>query len=214
MAAVSLRSPTTPLALALLTLAPVFAGETVTSAAWRRFSAQAARTLLEAQRAPAAIPPPPDGITELSFKDFFSPVVGDRGLDLSAKLLALDGRRVRVAGYMTREIVRRPGQFLLTAWPTKIESDGYCFSDDLPPAVLHVLLPAGSASAPAPYVPGLMLLTGTLEVGPKPSSDGRNSIARLRLDAPAGTAPAVPFTRSGDSEPDETVLAGQPPARR
>ncbi len=204
-----MRSPIVPIAFILLTVAPVFAGETVTSFAWRRFSAQAARTLLEAQRAPATIPPPPAGVAELSFNEFFSPVVGDRGLDLSTKFRALHGQRVRIAGHMTREMVRQPGLFLLTAWPTKIESDGFCFSDDLPPAVLHVLLPAGREGEPPPYVPGLLLLTGTLEVGPLSATQGRNSIARLRLDPPAvaAAAPHAVPARSPGTTPGDPALA-------
>jgi len=45
-----------------------------------------------------------------------------------------------------------------------------------------------------PYVPGLMLLTGTLSVGNMAEPDGRISVARLALDPPE---PAVTSPRSG-----------------
>lgn len=172
----------------------VFAAEdSATAAVWRRFAAQSARLLLEAQRAPLTPPPLPAGVDELAFREFFSPVVGDRGLDYSERMRALHGQRVRIAGFMTRDFVRHPGAFLLTGWPTKVESDGYCFNDELPPATLHVVLPPSAASVPAPYLPGPMLLTGTLQVGPTPMPDGRNAVARLLLDAPAaGPVSLVP----------------------
>lgn len=176
--------------------APVFAAEDSTTAAvWRRFAAQSARVLLEAQRAPLTPPPLPAGVEELTFREFFSPVVGDRGLDYSERMRALHGRRVRIAGFMTRDFVRHPGVFLLTGWPTKVESDGYCFNDELPPATLHVVLPPSAAGEPAPYIPGPMLITGTLQVGPSLMPDGRNAVARLVLDGPAaGPASLVTAT--------------------
>jgi len=153
-------------------------------AAWRQYTARAARVLSEAQQAKGEAPPLPTGVAELTFKDFFSPVIGDRGLDLSPKLTALHGQRVRIAGYMTREDIRHPGVFLLTPWPTKVSDDGYCVTDELPPATLHVLLPEGTEQERCPYLPGQLFLTGILQVGPAAAPDGRNAIAQLRLDVP------------------------------
>lgn len=172
------------LAIISLALTAQLAAQDAATAAWRRFSARASQTLLEAQRMPAAVPPLPAGVAALGFNEFFHPVVGDRGLDLSVRLKSLDGKRVRIAGFMTRDVVRHRGLFLLTAWPTKIENDGFCLSDDLPPALLHVLLPNGAEREPVAYVPGPLLLTGILEVGLQLTADGRNSYVRLRLDAP------------------------------
>lgn len=187
----------------------LFAAEdSATAAVWRRFAAQSARVLLEAQRAPQTPPPLPPGVTELAFREFFSPIVGDRGLDYSERMRALHGRRVRIAGFMTRDFVRHPGMFLLTGWPTKVESDGYCFNDELPPATLHVVLPPSAASEPAPYIPGPMLLTGTLQVGPSPMTDGRNAVARLLLDAPtSGPVSVVPASLAATAA---AVLAPSP----
>lgn len=169
----------------LLSGSVAVAEDPATAAVWRRFAAQSARVLLEAQRAPLTPPPLPAGVEELTFREFFSPVIGDRGLEYSDRMRALHGRRVRITGFMTRDFVRHPGTFLLTAWPTKVESDGFCFNDELPPATLHVLLPAPAANEPAPYIPGPILLTGTLLIGPSPMPDGRNAVARLVLDPPA-----------------------------
>jgi len=188
---------------------PAFAADdSATAAAWRRFSAQSARVLLEAQRAPLTPPPLPEGVAELGFREFFSPVVGDRGLDYSERMRALHGRRVRIAGFMTRDFVRHPGVFLLTGWPTKVESDGYCFNDELPPATLHVVLAASAADEPAPYIPGPMLLTGTLMVGPSAMADGRNAVARLVLDAPAGGSVS---TLTSATAPDAAARVAPPP---
>lgn len=155
------------------------------AAAWSAFQSRSAHTQLNALRLPVTVPPLPAGVEELSFKDFFEPVVGDRGLHYAERLQALAGKRVRIVGHMVREPVRSNGVFLLTPWPVRIENDGFCINETLPPATLHVVLSGVEATRPSGYVPGPLLLTGVLEVGVAPTADGRNSAVRLVLDAPA-----------------------------
>lgn len=134
----------------------------------------------------------------LAFSDFFGPI-GDRGLDYSDTLRALAGRRIRISGYMVREPVRSPGLFMLTARPVTIEKSGYCFHEDLPPSTVHVIDPS-AAARPLPYRPGRLELVGTLELGPRPEADGRNSIVRLVLDSAASAAPAVASSTSSSTK--------------
>lgn len=154
------------------------------AAAWSAFQSRSAHTLLEAHRLPLVVPPLPGGVEELSFKDFFEPVVGDRGLNYTDRLRALGGKRVRIIGHMVREPVRSRGVFLLTPWPVRVENDGYCITETLPPATLHVVMPGVEGSRPTPYVPGPLILSGVLEVGIVQTADGRNSAVRLLLDPP------------------------------
>ena len=48
-------------------------------------------------------PPAPAGVTDLEFNEFFVPIVGDRGLELTDKIRALHGQRVRLLGFMVRQ---------------------------------------------------------------------------------------------------------------
>jgi hypothetical protein len=127
------------------------------------------------------IPPLPAGVTELKFSEFFVSPVGPRGLELTDRLLSLKGKRVRMLGYMVRNERGLPGQFLFAAIPVQLHD--HDSSDDLPPALVHVSVPTVS-DKPLPFAPGLMLLTGTLDVGPREEADGRNSFVRLELDSP------------------------------
>lgn len=154
--------------------------------AWHRYVAQSKLTLAthDATSAAAPLPPASDGVTDFSFAEFYGPV-GDRGLEYSEKLRSLAGRRVRLAGYMVREQSPVPGLYRVAGWPIVVETQGLCMSDDTPPNVAYVIVPPGAAPAtPAPWRPGRLLLTGTLEFGPRAEADGRNSFVRLLLDAP------------------------------
>jgi hypothetical protein len=91
--------------------------------AWARFAARAEVALADAgQNSPAGISA--DAV-QLAFRDFFGPV-GDRGLEYSARLRALDGRRVTMTGYMVRDPDRPRGLFILAASPVRLEQSFVC----------------------------------------------------------------------------------------
>jgi len=136
---------------------------------------------------PAKLPKLPKSITELKFGDFFVRPVGPRGLELTEKLRALNGQRVRILGYMAQEETPVPGQFLLEPIPVQIHGHDNSLADDLPPSSLHVISPEHQGQ-PVPFTPQLLLLTGVLEVGNRAEPGGRISIARLTLDPPVKTA--------------------------
>lgn len=143
------------------------------------------------------IPPLPPGVTELKFSEFFVSPVGPRGLELTDRLLSLDGKRVRILGYMVRNERGLPGQFLFAAMPVQLHD--HDSSDDLPAALVHVSVPT-NVGQQVPYAPGLMLLTGTLDLGPREEADGRNSLVRLAVDPPPAESaqrnsnPTAPLT--------------------
>ena len=136
---------------------------------------------------------------DLAFAEFFEPI-GDRGLEYSAKLRALEGKRVRLVGYMIREPERAPGIFRLTPLPLAVGAKGSCAADHAPPSAVHVFV-SGVASRLVPYRPGRLVFLGRLEIGPRVEADGRNSVVRLILDD------AVPATHSAsvgsDANPSE-----------
>ena len=144
----------------------------------------------------AAIPPAPDGVTDLKFSELFKPI-GKRGLEHSEKLRGLDGRRVRILGYMVRQSRPLPWTFLLTPVPLALHEAEYGFAEDMPATVLHVQMQR-NATPIVPYTPGLLLLTGTLSVGNREEPDGRVSTVRLALDPPTPAERAA-LTQAGRS---------------
>jgi hypothetical protein len=139
------------------------------------------------QNAPtSSLPSLPADIAELKFRDFFVMPVGPRGLEMTPKLLALDGRRVRILGYMAQQENPHPGFFMLTPVPVNVAEASDAMADDLPPATLFVHLPTAQANRVASYQSGLLVLTGTLSIGNQ-EGDGRLSMVRLQLDVPSDT---------------------------
>jgi hypothetical protein len=139
-----------------------------------------------------ALPPLPPDVTELRFIEFFKLPIGSLGLEATEKLLSLHEKRVRLLGYMVREEAPAPGVFILASLPVNAAEVADGPADDLPPTAtfVHVTVNADQA---VPYTPGLLLLTGVLEVGAKDESLDRVSTVRLYLDPPpaASQAPQV-----------------------
>lgn len=138
----------------------------------------------------SALPPAPEGVTHLDFGDFFKLPVGPEGLELTAKVAALDGRTVRLLGYMVKQANPSPWKILLSPIPVVTREREYSQAEDLPPNVVHVFLPR-DPSPIRPHTPGLFLLTGRFEVGNRAEADGRVSMFRLFLDPPPAAAPAA-----------------------
>lgn len=132
------------------------------------------------------------GVADLKFVDMFKMPVGPRGLEASDRLRALDGRRVRVVGYMVRAEPVPHGEFLLSPLPVELGDEDESLSDDLPASAVLVRLPAPSESLAVPYLPGLVRATGVLHVGPTPArADGRIASIALTLDATPARALAT-----------------------
>ena len=109
--------------------------------------------------------------------------VGQRGLEVTEKLRGLDGKRVRILGYMVHQEEPPSGRLLLTPMPAQIHEHDNGLADDLPVSMVYVSVPT-MRNEPVPYAPGMMLLTGTLSVGNRAEPDGRISVVRLALDPP------------------------------
>lgn len=127
-----------------------------------------------------ALPPLPEGVEELRFADFFKPVAS-RGLEFTDKVKALEGKRVRLLGYMVRSDKSYPGLFMFSPVPVQCHEAEMGLADDLPATLVHASTTTDSEKH-VPHTPGLLLLTGTLSLGPKEEKDGRISNVRLRLD--------------------------------
>jgi hypothetical protein len=159
----------------------VSAGATQTAMAWQRHVARSHGVLASLNRPDTSgLPAAPVDVTDLAFAEFFAPI-GDRGLEYSAKLRALDGQRVRLVGYMIREPERARGLFRVAASPLNVDPTGACAPDQVPPSAVHVI-ESSSALRLMPYRPGRLVLVGRIEIGPRVEADGRNSIVRLIVE--------------------------------
>jgi hypothetical protein len=127
------------------------------------------------------LPPPPAGVHELKFSEFFKMPAGPLGLELTDKLRGLVGRRVRILGFMVRQTRPSPGVAIISPFALATNEYEYGLADDFPAAVVYVETPR-FADLAVPYTPGPLLLTGTLEIGRREERDGRVSLVRLRLD--------------------------------
>lgn len=133
------------------------------------------------------LPAAPAGVSDLRFAEFYIMPVGREGLQMTEKVKALAGQRVRILGFMVKQTRPVPGLALLTPYAAFTHEGEYGLCDDLPPATLAVEVPKYRDIA-VPFTPGPLLLTGKLEVGRKEEADGRVSFVRLILDdAPAET---------------------------
>ncbi len=181
---------------------------TAAEIAWSRATAKWDLLRRDARALLPPRPPAAPDVTDVDFSDFFDPVIGDRGLELTAKLRALDGQKIRLVGFMVRQTLPTAGVLLLAPQPILVDEVEYGACDDLPPQVVRVFVPL-PAGTPVPLTSGPLLLTGKLEIGQQPEPDGRNSFIRLRLDATALTplVAARPLARATPSNPQ---ISSQP----
>ena len=144
----------------------------------------------------ATIPVPPElaataapavGATDLKFSEIFRLPIGPTGLEPSAKLLSLAGKKVRLVGYMASVELPIPGRLVMTPLPVSLGDEDESLSDDLPATAVFVHLSAVHAQSTVPNLRGLLQVVGTLELGAQDEPDGHVSSVRLRLDEPASS---------------------------
>ena len=85
-----------------------------------------------------ALPPLPPDVIDLRFNEFFKMPVGSFGLEPTKKLISLQGKKVRLLGYMTREEQPAPGVFILASLPVQGAEVADGPADDLPPTATFV----------------------------------------------------------------------------
>ena len=127
------------------------------------------------------ITPPPKGVVDIKFREFFKMPMGPHGLEPTEKLLSLNGKQVRIIGYMVNAEEPSPGPFILAPLAVSMAEKEDGPADDMPATTLFVHIENGENWV-VPHVPGLLKLIGTLELGNREESDGRVSSIRLKLD--------------------------------
>ncbi|HEX7476387.1 MAG TPA: hypothetical protein VF331_01135 [Polyangiales bacterium] len=117
---------------------------------------------------------------QLGFAELLAP---GAGLRLSDKALSLDGKRVRMSGFMARMELPPAGGFYLVPHAVSCDEAGGG-SADLP--IESVLVLSRSAQGrPVSFIGGALEVTGILQTGNQADADGRVSALRLLLDAAA-----------------------------
>ena len=147
-------------------------------------------------------PPLPAGVAELQFGEFFRMPAGPLGLEFTERLKSLDGRRVRIVGYVVGNDVPSPGRFILSPYRITLATAADGPADDLPPAHAYVALPSTHAALDLPPLPLPVMVEGTLRLGAQQEADSRVSWVRIEMD------PADPRLRTSESHPGEPAHSG------
>jgi len=125
---------------------------------------------------------PPKGVAELKFRDVFKLPTGAKGLEPTDTLRKLDGKRVRIVGYMVQWETPLAAGFLLSPLPVAAGDEDESLADDIPPSALFVSLPKGNGAV-VPNLPGLIKVSGTLHVGAHEVAGASRVVpARIELD--------------------------------
>ena len=125
----------------------------------------------------SAVPAP----AALSFRELIER--SPRGLRPSPRLLSLEGRRVRLVGYMAQMEAPPKGGFYLCAAPV-FATEGGGGTADLPPDAVLVIVKSARGKELAPLSRPVEV-TGVLEVGTRVDDEGHVSNIRIVLDGPA-----------------------------
>jgi hypothetical protein len=127
----------------------------------------------------------------------------------SAKALALQGKRVRVVGFMAEMEEPIQGAFYMVPCPMRLDESG-AGTGDLPLESILVVVPGVEGKA-LPHVEGPLEGVGVLDVGNRADQQGRVSNFRLSLDSPRAVAERAGRTSqtppSQPSSPSYTALA-------
>jgi|GEM_PF-1396853 len=126
---------------------------------------------------PAAAAPAPV-IETIKFSEFLEAT--PKELRPTAKLLKLNGKHVRIVGFMTQTEEPPKGSFYLVPTPVFSDEEGGGTAD-LPPQTVRVIV-RSSKGQEIPFVARPIEVTGILEVGNHVDDDGQVSAIRLILD--------------------------------
>jgi hypothetical protein len=123
-------------------------------------------------------PPAALSVPTIDFAELYR--FGSRAPEPTEKLLGLQGKRVKVVGFMA--LLERPvrGGLYLAPYPSQSDESG-AGRGDVPPTSILVL-PSLAAGKEVAFVSGALEVTGILDFGNR-ESDGERASLRLLVDA-------------------------------
>ena len=116
-----------------------------------------------------------------SFDEIYVMPAGPKGLEFTRKTSDLNGRQVRMDGFMVKHYHDDPTIFLFSPVPAVHNQVEYILADSLPTSLVHVIMDVRPGDAPV-WKPQRITVLGTLETGVHQEIDGRVSHVRLRCD--------------------------------
>jgi hypothetical protein len=129
-----------------------------------------------------------DRYVQIGFDDLLQAT--SSGIAPTAKLLAANGKRVRVVGFMA-QMERPPSDgFYLTRRPLFCDEGGGG-TGDLPPDAIRIQVVAARSTG-VPFIPGPIEIIGVLQLGAKEHLDGGVSHVRILLRNAKPTGAPVP----------------------
>jgi hypothetical protein len=134
--------------------------------------------------------------TDLPLSEVYVLPVGPKGLEPTPKLLSLNGKRVRLRGYMVHEEEPFAGRFLLAPVAVSMAERADGPADDLPPATVYVHLPAFASQKLVKFSHRVISVEGRLDLGAKQETDDRISYLRLQMEDLRVATARVPGSRS------------------
>jgi len=120
--------------------------------------------------------------TLLRFQEFFEPNLSE--LRPSTKLLSLNGKRIRLIGYMAQMEKPPKGAFYLCPHRVYCDESGGGTAD-LPVEHVRVIMRSHQGKV-VPFIDRIVEVTGTLEINNREEEDGTVSAIRLLLDSTSG----------------------------
>jgi hypothetical protein len=118
-----------------------------------------------------------DDDVQIGFDDLFQAT--SSGIAPTTKLLAANGKRVRVVGFMAQMEQPLSDGFYLTRHPLSCDEGGGG-TGDLPPDAIRIQVVA-ARSVGVPFIPGPIEIIGVLQLGAKEHPDGGVSHVRILL---------------------------------
>ncbi len=127
-----------------------------------------------------ARPPAKQSVASIDFTELYR--FGPKAPEFTPKLLALEGKRVTLLGFMVLMESPVRGGFYLAPYPAASDESGAGRGGVPPTAVL--VLPKQAEGKEVAYVPGALQVTGVLELGNR-EVNGEITSIRLRLERPS-----------------------------
>lgn len=115
----------------------------------------------------------------LNLENIIKKPVGPLGCEFTDEVKSLEGRQVRVTGFMVHTDWADRTTALVVSYPANISEREFGPCDDLPPTPLYVKVPALQFKG---FQRGVLSLAGTLRLGSAEEPYDHRSFIRLELD--------------------------------